>query len=90
MVMRRVGWRGVCSRVVAATLGSYALVSALVAAAARLPLAPVDAILYPALLAIPVLVALAIACFAVRSSRWLWVVLIATTLAALAIRWWLI
>lgn len=83
----RSGWRATVSRALAATLGTYALVSALVAAAAHLPWPPADAILYPALLAIPASVALVIACFAMRDPVRLWLALTAGCLAALALRW---
>ncbi|ADP18074.1 putative membrane protein 63 [Achromobacter xylosoxidans A8] len=65
------------ARLAAATLGAYALVWAAVAAAARLPLAPTDAILYPALAAIPVQVALTVWAFAARSPRRVWLAIVA-------------
>ncbi|WP_148260631.1 iron transporter [Achromobacter xylosoxidans] len=73
----RSSWRGVAARLAAATLGAYALVWAAVAAAARLPLAPTDAILYPALAAIPVQVALTVWAFAARSPRRVWLAIVA-------------
>jgi hypothetical protein len=87
MVTRLGGWRGTLARALAATLGAYALVSAAVAAAALLPWAPADAILYPALLAIPAHVALAIGCFAAASPRRVWVAIAAGCLGALGLRW---
>ncbi|OAE61758.1 hypothetical protein A7J71_10635 [Achromobacter insolitus] len=77
MVKRSGNWRSVMARSAAATFGAYALVWAVVAAAARLPLAPADAILYPALAAIPVHVGLSIWAFAARSPDRVWLVIAA-------------
>ncbi|CAB3678045.1 Uncharacterised protein [Achromobacter denitrificans] len=87
MVTRRGGWRGTLARALAATLGGYALVSAMAAAAAWLPWPPADAILYPALLAIPAYAALAIWCFAARSSARVWLAIAAGCIGALGLRW---
>ncbi|WP_454695775.1 hypothetical protein [Achromobacter aegrifaciens] len=73
----RSSWRGVAARLAAGTLGAYALVWAAAAAAARLPLVPADAILYPALAAIPVHVALTVWAFAARSPGWVWLAIVA-------------
>lgn len=87
MVTRRGGWRGTLARALAATLGGYALASSMAAAAARLPWPPADAILYPALLAIPAYVTLAIWCFAARSPARIWLAIAAGCIGALGLRW---
>ena len=83
----RSNWRGVAARAGAATLGAYALAWAAVAAAARLPLAPADAILYPALAAIPAHVGLAIWAFAARSVGRVWLIIAAGCAGCWAMAW---
>lgn len=87
MVRPRSSWRGVAARLAAATLGAYALVWAAVAAAARLPLAPADAILYPALAAIPVQMALTVWAFAARSPRRVWLAIVAGCMGSWFFAW---
>ncbi|MGS1010047.1 iron transporter [Achromobacter anxifer] len=87
MVRPRGNWRGVAARAGAATFGAYALVWAAVAAAARLPLAPADAILYPALAAIPAHVGLTIWAFAARSAGRVWLVIAMACMGCWAITW---
>ena len=87
MVRPRSSWRGAAARLAAATLGAYALVWAAVAAAARLPLAPADAILYPAVAAIPVQVALSVWAFAARSPGRVWLGLVAGGAGSLFLAW---
>ncbi|RSF04446.1 iron transporter [Achromobacter aegrifaciens] len=87
MVRQHGNWRGVTARAGAATLGAYALVWAAVAAAARLPLPPADAILYPALAAIPAHVGLAIWAFAARSVGRVWLIIAAGCAGCWAMAW---
>lgn len=83
----RSNWGGVAARAGAATFGAYALVWSAVTAAARLPVAPADAILYPALAAIPAHVGLTIWAFAARSAGGVWLGIAAGCIGCWAITW---
>ncbi|MDH2050449.1 hypothetical protein [Achromobacter marplatensis] len=65
----------IAARVLAATVGVYGCMYAAVGAAARLPWPAADAILYPALAAVPAHVALSIWAFAARSVFKVWLTL---------------
>lgn len=77
MVSGLAGRGRIAARALAATVGVYGCVYAAVGAAARLPWPAADAILYPALAAVPAHVALSIWAFAARSVVKVWLLLAA-------------
>ncbi|MGH8819140.1 MAG: iron transporter [Achromobacter pestifer] len=88
MVSGLAGRGRIAARALAATAGVYSCLYAAVGAAACLPWPAADAILYPALVAVPAHVALSIWAFAARSVSKVWLVLAASGLSSASLWAW--
>lgn len=80
MARQEPGWRTVTARVLAASVGAYALCYAWIAAAVRLlPMEAVDANILATCLAFVLFVAVILRAFALRSARRVWLELLVGT-----------